>query len=312
MSAVAEPPIQVGPNEMVGVDLASHQGANYDYPSWAQFAIIKASGGHSYQNEFRGAQAANARARGLKVGWYHYWLEPTNGGGNMELEATNLRDAILPYVLAGDTIWLDVEEFLRSVGLDGADAGAMIDEWCDMVADFFGCQVGIYCATWYLVAAALTADSRLAKRPFWVASWQDTLPSEEFLAPWKVVKVWQFNAEGIDKDKFFGDGNAWDQLGVPAAHPSTGDPWDYLKQPYGPFGHTVHPYFHAEYSLEVYGYPLGPAALYSDGWTRQLFENGPWGSNGRSQPRREAGGQALTHMSGKNVADWPDVHPLLP
>lgn len=305
-------PIQVGPDEMLGVDIASHQGPNFAYPAWARFAVIKASGGHTYKNPYRGAQAANARAAGKKVGWYHYFLEPTSGGGNMQLEATNLRDAILPYVQAGDTIWLDVEEWLSSVGLSG-DVGALIDEWCDMVADFFGCQVGIYCATWYLVPAALTEDQRLAKRPFWMASWQDALPGEAARAPWKVVTIWQFNADEVDKDRFYGDEAAWDALGVPGAHPTTDDPWAYLRQPYGPFGHTVHPFFHADYSIAKYGYPLGPAAQYSDNGTiRQLFENGVWRSNGRSQPAEDATGQALAHMTGKNVADWPDVHPLLP
>lgn len=303
-------PIQVGPDELLGLDIADHQGANYDIPDWVDFVVIKASGGHAFKNTLRGAQAARARGAKKKVGWYHYWLEPTSGGGNTELEATNLRDAILPYVQAGDTIWLDVEEFVRAVGLEGVDVGAMIDEWCDMVADFFGCQVGIYCATWYLVAAGLTRDARLAKRPFWMASWQAELPAEAFRAPWKVVRLWQFNADGVDKDKFFGDGAAWDALGVPDAHPTTDDPWAYLRQPYGPFGHTVHPYFHADYSLAKYGYPLGPAAAYSDGgMIRQLFENGVWRSNGRSQPAEDATGQALAHMTGKNVADWPDVHP---
>jgi hypothetical protein len=306
-------PIQVGPDEMVGIDLASHQGANYAYPGWAQFAIVKASGGHDYKNEFRGSQAANARARGLKVGWYHYLFEPSSGGGDMAREFANFRDAVLPYIQVTDTCWLDVEEFLSSVGLEGADLGGLIDAWCAMVQQAFGCQVGIYCATWYLVAAGLAQDARLAKRPFWIASWQATPPSGAFLAPWQAITIWQFNADGIDKDLFYGDAAAWDALGVPDTHPAGDDPWAYLRDPFGPFGHTVHPFFHADYSLQKYGYPLGPAVAYSDGgMIRQLFENACFQSNGRSQPQQAALGQALIHMTGTGIADWPDVHPLLP
>jgi hypothetical protein len=305
-------PIQVGPDELLGVDIASHQGPNFAYPAWARFAVIKASGGHAYRNEFLGAQVANARAAGKRVGFYHYMFEPTNGGGNVEVEATNFRDAILPYVQAGDTCWLDVEEWAASVGFTG-DLGEWIDTWCDMIADFFGCQVGIYCATWYLVPSGLAQDARLAKRLFWMASWQDTLPGEAARAPWKVVTIWQFNADGVDKDKFFGDEAAWDALGVPGAHPTTGDPWEYLKQPYGPFGHTVHPFFHADYSLAKYGYPLGPAAAYTDGgMIRQLFERGCFATNGRNVPKQEALGQAYVANTGRNIVDWPDIHPLVP
>lgn len=305
-----------------GIDIASHQGPNFPFAraraEGYEFAIIKGAGGHGYKNPYRGAQAAAARAAGMAVGWYHYMFEPMSGGGDVEAEATNFRDAILPYCQAGDTIWLDVEEYPAAVGFSG-DLGAWIDTWCDMIADWFRATVGIYCATWYIDGAGLGGDQRLVKRPYWMASWQLQPPTEPFRRPWRVITMWQYDAFGavggvkpIDEDLFFGTREQLAALGIDGAAPAAGDPWAYLKVPFGPFGHTVHPYFHADYALEKYGYPLGPAAAYSDGGTiRQLFERGVWRSNGRGEPVAEALGQALAHMTGRNVADWPDVHPLL-
>jgi GH25 family lysozyme M1 (1,4-beta-N-acetylmuramidase) len=291
-----------------------------------RFAIIKASGGHSYRNPYLGAQVARARAAGLRIGYYHYLFEPSSGGDVMR-EAANFLGAILPYVRPGDTFWNDVEEFPKAVGFSG-DLGGAIDFWCDEVQRAHGGEPGIYCATWYLTATGLASDARLAKRPFWIASWQDTIPRGGFLAPWRVVTIWQYNAfdavggrKPIDEDFFLGDEAAWDAIAKPGAPAEAADPWAYLKVPFGPAGHTVHQWFHGDYSLHKYGYPLGPAAAYgikqpdgslvSSGMIFQLFENGVWSSNGRGEPKQEAAGQVIAHMTGKQFAEWPGWVPLV-
>lgn len=43
----------------------------------------------------------------------------------------------------------------------------------------------------------------------------------------------------------------------------------------------------------------------------QLFENGVWSSNGRGEPKAEAAGQVIAHMTGKNLAEWPEWVPLV-
>jgi GH25 family lysozyme M1 (1,4-beta-N-acetylmuramidase) len=315
-----------------GIDIASHQGPNFPFRAAKDegyvFAFIKASGGHTYKNEYRGAQVANARAAGVLVGFYHYLFEPTNGGGDIRREAQNFIDAVRPYVRPGTTFWLDVEEFPKSVGFDG-DLGGAIDLWCEIVGGEFGCNVGIYCATWYIDPAGLAGDLRLTKRPYWMASWQAEPPAVGFMRPWKAITVWQYDAFGpvggrqpIDEDLFFGSIEELAALGVPPeVAAATLDPWAYLKQPYGPADHTVHPWFHGDYSLQKYGYPLGPAAEYGirqadgalvkSGMVFQLFENGVWSSNGRGEPKAEAAGQVIAHMTGKQLAEWPEWVPLV-
>lgn len=317
---------------ITGIDIASHQGPNFPFAEAKaegyEFCFIKAAGGHTYQNPYLGAQVMGARNAGMLVGFYFYLFEPTNGGGDIRREAQNFIEAVRPYVQPGTTFWLDVEEFPKSVGFVG-DLGAAIDLWCEIVGAAFGCNVGIYCATWYIVPAGLSADVRLTKRPYWIASWQAEPPGGVFLAPWKSITVWQYNAFGpvggrqpIDEDLFFGTVEELAALGVPSATPpATLDPWAYLKAPYGPAGHTVHPWFHGDYSLQQYGYPLGPAAEYgirqadgtlvNSGKIMQLFENGIWSSNSRGEPKQEAAGQVIAHMTGKQFAEWPEWVPLV-
>ena len=198
-----------------GTDIASHQGTSFPFAALKQqgfeFSIIKASGGHDYRNPLRAQQVSAARAAGVEVGFYHYMFEPSYGtpgnpsGGDVEKEVTNFIEAVRPFVQEGTTLWLDVEEYPKSVGFSG-DLGGWIDYFCERVSDEFDCLCGIYCATWYLVPTGLNKDSRLAKWPFWMASWQDALPPVATMAPWRHVTMWQYNADGFDKDMFMDGG----------------------------------------------------------------------------------------------------------
>jgi hypothetical protein len=203
-----------------GVDLASHQG-DYSYPTNPDFAIIKASGGHAYRNPYLGKQVANARAKNIICGFYHYLFEPTSGGGDVVTEANNFIEACRPHVQVGSTFWLDVEEFPAKVGYTG-DLGDWLVTFCEAVHAAFGCVCGIYCATWYLVPTGLNQDVRLRHYPFWMASWQEQVPPPVFMAPWSELTLHQYNADGIDKDRFYGTREAFLALGVPAAGPIPG------------------------------------------------------------------------------------------
>lgn len=213
-----------------GLDIASHQGPNFPmdkaYAEGRRFVIIKASGGHSYRNPSLGQQVANARAAGMLVGFYHYQFEPSYGtpgnpsGGDVDKEVANFLAAIKPHAQEGDTCWLDTEEYPATVGFKG-DLGGWMDTWCDKVSAVLGCTAGIYCATWYLKPTGLSKDARLAKWPFWMASWQDALPPKSAMAPWSEVTIWQYGAHNtvggvrpIDEDRFFGDAAAWRRLGI--------------------------------------------------------------------------------------------------
>jgi GH25 family lysozyme M1 (1,4-beta-N-acetylmuramidase) len=205
-----------------GVDIASHQGPDYAYPNWAEFAVIKATGGHSYVNPELNAQVKNARARGLEAGFYHYMFEPSYGtaanpsGGDVQREAANFIQAVELVKRPGDTLWLDVEEYGKTVGYVGY-LGDWCVQFCDLVGAHFGCTVGIYTATWFLLPNGMQGDSRLARYPLWFASWQDEPPGAAYLKPWTGMTMWQFNADGVDKDLFYGTREDWRARGIPAA-----------------------------------------------------------------------------------------------
>jgi hypothetical protein len=206
-----------------GVDLASHQG-DYAYPTNPDFAVPKASGGHAYRNPYLPQQVANARARNIVVHFYHYMFEPLSGGGDVALEAQNFIEACRPYVQQGSMFWLDVEEFPAKVGYTG-DLGDWIVAFCEAVERAFGVVCGVYCATWYLTATGLNRDVRLRKYPFWMASWQEDVPAPVFMAPWSSLTLHQYDANGIDKDRFYGTREELLALGVPApSGPPSPDP----------------------------------------------------------------------------------------
>lgn len=208
-----------------GIDVASHQGPGFNFNNVQglpggkpSFAIIKASGGHGYRNEYLDSQVRNARASGVEVGFYHYMFEPTAGGGDVNREVSNFIEACRPYVQVGTTFWLDVEESPAKVGFTG-NLGDWIITFCEAVEAEYGCVCGIYCATWYLRPTSLDRDERLTKYPFWIASWQDTPPANPFLEPWEEITVWQYNASGVDKNRFEGTLDQFRSLGVPQEAP---------------------------------------------------------------------------------------------
>jgi hypothetical protein len=213
-----------------GVDISSHQ-REYTYPTNPDFAILKASGGHDYRNEYLPAQVASARARGIVVGYYHYMFEPSFGtpgnasGGDVAREVDNFIAAVRPYVEPGTTFWLDVEEDPATVGLSNSVLPAWIAAFCDTVEREFGAVCGVYCATWYQTEFGLTHATGLRKYPYWMASWQEQVPSAQRMAPWEGLTIHQYDATVVDKDRFYGTREEFLALGVPApAPPPAADP----------------------------------------------------------------------------------------
>jgi GH25 family lysozyme M1 (1,4-beta-N-acetylmuramidase) len=209
-----------------GIDIASYQGLNFPFAKARQqgfeFVVIKAAGGHTYMNPYREQQVAAARTADMVIGWYFYQFEPSSGGGDVEREFANLRAALDGLWRPGETIWLDVEEYPATVGLSNADLGDWIVRFGDLVAAEYGITMGIYCATWYLQPTGLTNDTRLAKYPFWMASWQDALPAKSAMRPWDRVTLWQYNATytgvtgaHLDCNEFQGSREELIALGTP-------------------------------------------------------------------------------------------------
>lgn len=303
-----------------GLDISSWQwGLDFvaAYDEGVRFVIIKASGGVTYRNEYLARQVALARAAGMLVGYYHYFIEPSyRVYGSGAAEFANFNGAIADLVQVGDTFWLDLEE--DSPGDYRYDQEEELHNFGAALFARYGVQMGVYIGTYFWRAMGFDT-ARMAQYPLWLPSWQDSPPSAEYLDSFPRIVVWQYDAHSgvanispIDQNVFFGSGDDWAKMGYKGA--ATVDPFAYLKVPYGPHNQTVHQFFHGAYSLGGYGYPCGPAMLYSDGRIRQAFDNGCFGSNGRDEPRLEGSTFAYAAASGQQlgavVYDFAEIHPL--
>lgn len=286
-----------------------------------RFFILKLAGGRGFVNLQGVPMATRIRAAELAIAFYHFMYEKDSlaGPGTARQEFDNFARATLPLYADGCPIFLDAEQARDPAwGLAESMTAYMVSFARDTRATF-GCRLGIYMGTYFWRENQIEIPALVAEGCYlWLPSWQAEKPGAQYLDEWGEITVWQNGDDTMigpvemDHDIFYGTVEDFKALGRPAM--PIVDRYAELRQPYGPLGHTVHPYFHADYALDKYGYPLGPAALYSDGLTRQTFERGVFGSSGRSTPGVEAPGQALRHALGDPasvIADYPDVHPLI-
>lgn len=310
--------------QIIGGDGADYQeGLDFGlmYQMAYRFFALKAAGGKGFRNRARAGMATRCRAAGVALAFYQFMYEVDSaaGPGTPEEEYDNFAGAIDGLYDDGCPILLDAEQ-ARDPAWGLPDMTTHILRFGELVKAGFGCNLGDYMGTSFWRENGIdTAALKAAGHYLWLPSWQDTKPSAQYLDEWGEITIWQNGDDTMigpvemDHDIFYGTVDDFKALGRAPA--PIVDRYAELRQPFGPFGHTVHPYFHADFSLDKYGYPLGGAALYSDGLTRQTFERGVWGSSGRSTPGVEAPGQALRHALGDPasvIADYPDVHPLLP
>lgn len=312
-----------GETTIIGGDGADYQ-EGLDFALLAalgySFFILKSSGGRGFLNLARAAMALRCRAAGLLLAFYHFMYEKDSlaGPGTPEQEYDNFARSLDGLYDDGCPLFLDAEQY-RDPTWGLPEMTEHILRFGELVKAGFGCNLGDYIGTYFWRENGIdTATLKAAGHYLWLPSWQPEKPSAQYLDGFGEITVWQDNASTMigpiemDHDIFYGSVADFRALGRPAT--PVVDRYAALRLPYGPLGHTVHQYFHADFSLDKYGFPLGPAALYSDGITRQTFERGVFGSTGRSTPGVEAPGQALRHALGDPesvIADYPDVHPLL-
>lgn len=167
-----------------GVDVSSHQ------PGWKpavedDFVFIKATEGRTYVNDEMTRQTAQARARGLVVGFYHFLLP-----GNAEAQAAHfVQQANLKH---GDLLvcdWENTGEGHPSV----PDAAAFIAATKRLVPD---CRVGLYCNRSDWLSTTVKAGDFL-----WLAAYLD---SHGVQSP--LLRFWQYRDHPIDQNTgYFAD-----------------------------------------------------------------------------------------------------------
>jgi hypothetical protein len=309
---------------IIGGDGADYQeGLDFGlmYQRGYRFFSLKGAGGRGFRNGARAQMATRCRAAGLALSLYDFMYEKDSlaGPGTPDQEFDNFAAAIDGIYDDGTPLQLDAEQY-RDPAWGLPDMTTHMVTFARRTRATFGCPLGVYMGTSFWRENGIDIAALVAEGCYlWLPSWQAEKPGAQYLDEWGAITIWQNGDDTMigpvemDHDIFYGGVEDFKALGRPAT--PLVDRYAELRQPYGPLGHTVHPYFHADYGLDKYGYPLGPAVLYSDRVVRQVFERGIWGSTGRSTPGVEAPGQALRHALGDPasvIADYPAVHPLLP
>ena len=182
-----------------GIDVSSHQ----PQINWAtvaainDFAIVKATGGTTYQNPKYRAQIGGARNAGLVVGHYHFAFEAslhTMPGAGPEAEA----DFFLSKadVRTGELVVLDFEE---SYWDNARPGGAWLEEWSyrwlTHVEQALGFKPMYYSYPHYITSHGL-GTTRLAKYPLWFARYWTPYamkPWPATPAKWKKIAMWQWS-----------------------------------------------------------------------------------------------------------------------
>lgn len=279
--------------------------------SGVEGAIIKATGGGGYTNPSYPAQLAGARAEGLLVGHYHYGYEADVPGVGPVVEARRFFD--IADILPGEPLALDIEE---------PKAWEGVPEWCyrflTELERLCGFAPLLYSYKSYIIERLLHLDPRLARFALWYAYYPETAQPGAFPpapAPWQAIELWQWSAfetipgigPNVDENVYAKTADDWRALGGLHASP----PAPRFANPDPLTGFWVHEYFVHMYDLAGHGHPLRPAALYDDGFVRQLFERCVLESNGRGEPTVGGLGQALAFMAADRYPEWPTVKPLV-
>lgn len=292
---------------LYGPDTSNWQGD----PNWdtaigsgmVDFAIVKCGEGVNFTDANFGRNFRELRRLDVPRWAYHYAL-PSRNAPEDEADFTMRKLDAVGGLGAGENAALDMEDpdFW-------GDAGPWSLRYLKRLEGHGVVGPKIYTYPSYVPERSLN-EPELAKYGLW---WADYDGDEgPFRGPWDSCELWQMNASttipgiggNIDYNRFRGTVADFLALGQPGlvAPPINPDPVT---------GVWIHEYFMPVWSLATFGHPLAGAALYSDGYIRQLFENGVWRSNGRGNPTEDATGQALTYMTGGKLPDWPDVHPLV-
>lgn len=112
---------------LYGIDVASYQGSS---PNWgnSSVAAIKVDQGTSYVNPDWFPQLNSARARGIRIVFYHY---PTIANSVVS-EVHHFLSVVTPHLAANDVLCLDWEWYDQS-GVTPDEARAFKDAWFSTV-----------------------------------------------------------------------------------------------------------------------------------------------------------------------------------
>ena len=256
---------------MKGIDVSNHQG-NINWSavkqSGIEVAYIKATEGDYFKDKYAAGNYNNAKAQGIKVGFYHFLNGSAGGRTQAEYFYNFLKENnLLNYDCK---LCLDVEVAVGGV------ANVSVD-FCNRLKELTGQDILIYTGPSF---ANDNLDNRLSKYPCWVAHYGVSKPMS--------TNIWgnnyvghQYSSKGqingvngnCDVDNFtegilLGNNTSSNISSSPVTSTSTVSPHDYLQ--------TDHKRRFVQYCLNVFGYNLkvdGIIGPLSEGAIRDFQRN---------------------------------------
>jgi len=169
-----------------GIDISSWQG-NVNFKkvkdSGIEIVYIKATEGISYVNNFFSSSYVNAKAKGLKIGFYHYFL----GGVDPKAQARHFVNTI------GNRkfdcrLAIDIEQ---TNGLDKISLTSAVIIFLEEVKKLTGKGIVVYTYTNF---ARTSLDERLEIYPLWIAEYGVNRPGNNPI--WNEWGGFQYSSTG--------------------------------------------------------------------------------------------------------------------
>lgn len=176
-----------------GIDVSNWQG-NIDYAqvkaAGIEIVYIKASEGTTYKDPYFERNYANAKANGLKVGFYHF-VTATN------VQAARNQAQFFASVISGKSpdckLAMDFEQFREGLSVD--EINEISKAFLETVRQLTGKEVVIYSN---LNDAKTIFSRELASQyPLWVAYWGSESGLLNSSSNWQNWEGWQYTNRGI-------------------------------------------------------------------------------------------------------------------
>jgi lysozyme len=202
-----------------GLDASSVQGlldVNALDAAGCRFLIHKCMQGNDGKDPFFERNIAAAKAKGWRVGAYHFLyplphLDPRKQAeGFFAASTLGAADGELPPAL--DLEWPDPDSGFVHWGCSPQQVSDWSKACAERVTELFGRRPLIYTYPYFMTKLRAAAVSWLAEYPLWIASYGTPKPA--LPAPWKDWAVWQYDGDkgermpsggDADFDRFNGD-----------------------------------------------------------------------------------------------------------
>lgn len=189
-----------------GYDVSNVNGPGLIIPGDAEFVIAKVTQDAKFVDRIYSTHRTTARQREIGFGGYHYAdnKEQTDAERSCDFFLTNLGDQ-----REGEIAALDIE---IDRGYGGFDANSSANQpWVITWGRWFLRECGYKCKLYTSVSGITDFDLNdpeiVALYDLWLAWWTNSgqpanipLPPQ----PWDDFKLWQYNADTIDKNVFLG------------------------------------------------------------------------------------------------------------